>query len=130
MLLHSTSTPHKQSVIKITSRMIFLYKKISHVTSLIKHASSKRQRVKAICVRSVQLLSHAQLFVTSWTVARQAPLSVGFSRQKYWSGLPCASPGDLPDPGIKTASAESSALTGGLFTLYHLGSPESHREAY
>ena len=38
---------------------------------------------------------------TPWTVARQAPLSMGFSRQKYWSGLPCPSPGDLPDPGIE-----------------------------
>ena len=46
-------------------------------------------------------LSHAQLFVTPWTVARQAPLSMGFSRQKYWSGLPFPPPGDLPNPGIK-----------------------------
>ena len=83
MLLHSTSTPRKQSVINITSRMIFLYKKISRVTSLIKHSNSRRQRVKAIWVGGVQLLSHARLFVISWTVARQAPLSVGFSRQKY-----------------------------------------------
>ena len=59
MLLHSTSTSRKQSVINITSRMIFLYKKISHVTSLIKHSNSRRQRVKAICVGGVQLLSHA-----------------------------------------------------------------------
>ena len=42
--------------------------------------------------------------VTPWTVARQAPLSVGFSRQEYWSGLPFPSPGDLPDPGIKPRS--------------------------
>ena len=40
-------------------------------------------------------------FVAPWTVARQAPLSMEFSRQKYWNGLPCPSPGDLPDPGIK-----------------------------
>ena len=46
-------------------------------------------------------LSHVQLFVTLWTVACQAPLSMGFSRQEYWSGLPCPSPGDLPDPGIE-----------------------------
>ena len=45
-------------------------------------------------------LSHVQLFFTPWTVARQAPLSLGFSRQEYWSGLPFPSP-DLPDPGIK-----------------------------
>ena len=123
MLLHSTSTPRKQSVINITSRMIFLYKKISRVTSLIKHSNSRRQRVKAIWVGGVQLLSHARLFVISWTVARQAPLSVGFSRQKYWSGLPCPSPGDLPDPGIEPASPESSASTGGLFTTVPPGKP-------
>ena len=45
-----------------------------------------------------------QLFATLWTVAHQAPLSMGFSRQEYWSGLPCPPPGDLPDPGIKPES--------------------------
>ena len=45
-----------------------------------------------------QLLSRVRLFVTLWTVARQAPLSMGFSRQEYWSGLPFPPPGDLPDP--------------------------------
>ena len=55
------------------------------------------------CLHS-QLLSHAQLFGTPWTVARQAPLSMGFSRQEYWSGLPFPSPGDLPNPGIKLKS--------------------------
>ena len=48
-----------------------------------------------------QSLSHVQLFATPWTVAYQAPLSMGFSRQEYWTGLPFPSPGDLPDPGIK-----------------------------
>ena len=43
--------------------------------------------------------SHVRLFVTLWTVARQAPLSMGFSRQEYWNGLACPSPGDLPNPG-------------------------------
>ena len=47
------------------------------------------------------LLSCVQLFVTPWTVAHQAPLSIGFSRQEYWSGLPSTHPRDLPDPGIK-----------------------------
>ena len=49
-------------------------------------------------------LSHVQLFATPWTVALQAPLSMGFSRQEYWSGLPFLSPGDLSDPGIKPRS--------------------------
>ena len=48
--------------------------------------------------------SCVQLFVTPWTVAHQAPLSMGFSRQEYWSGLPFPSPGNLPDPGIKPGS--------------------------
>ena len=49
----------------------------------------------------VKLLSRVQLFVISWTVAHQAPLSIGFSRQEHWSGLPFPSPGDLTDPGIE-----------------------------
>ena len=57
--------------------------------------------------------SHVQLFATLWTVARQAPLSMGFSRQEYWSGWPCPSPGDLPEPGIKPTSP---VLAGGFFT--------------
>ena len=51
-----------------------------------------------------QSLSHVHLFVTTWTIARQAPLSVGFPRLEYWSGLPFPSPGDLPDPGIEPSS--------------------------
>ena len=60
--------------------------------------------------------SRVQLFVTPWTVAHQAPLSMGFSRQEYWSGLPCPSPGDLPDPGIEPMSLMSPALADGFFT--------------
>ena len=61
----------------------------------------------------VKSLSRALLFAIPWTVAHQAPLSMGFSRQKYWSGLPFPSPGDLPDPGIKPRSPalEADALT-------------------
>ena len=51
-----------------------------------------------------QSLSHVQLFVTSWTAAHQAPLSVGFSRQEYQSGLPCPPPGDPPNPRIEPRS--------------------------
>ena len=60
--------------------------------------------------------SHVHLFATPWTVARQAPLSVGFSRQEYWSGLPCPLPGDPPDPGIKPESLKSPASAGRFFT--------------
>ena len=55
-------------------------------------------------------------FVTPWTVALQASLSMGFPRQEYWSGLPFPFPGNLPDPGIKPMPPESSALAGGFFT--------------
>ena len=54
-------------------------------------------------------LSHVQLLVTTWTVACQAPLSMAFSRQEYWSGLPCPPPGDLPKPGIKPRSPSLQA---------------------
>ena len=60
-------------------------------------------------------LSRVQLCATLWIVANQAPLSMGFSRQQSWSGLPCPPPGDLPDPGIERASIMSPALAGGFF---------------
>ena len=56
------------------------------------------------------MCSHVQLFVNLWTVVHQAPLSMGFPRQEYWSGLPFPSLGDLPNPGIKPASPVSPAL--------------------
>ena len=60
----------------------------------------------SICVKKVKvkLLSRVQLFATPWTTAYQAPLSMEFSRQQYWSGLPFPSPGDLPKPGIEPGS--------------------------
>ena len=67
----------------------------------------------------VQSLSRVRLFATPWTVACQAPLSMGFSRQEYWSGLPFPSPGDLPNPGIEPGSP---ALQADAFTLSHQGS--------
>ena len=72
------------------------------------------------------VLSHfscVRLFVTLWTVACQAPVSVGFSRQEYWSGLPCPPPGDLPDPGIETVSLMSPTLAGRFFTTQPPGKP-------
>ena len=59
------------------------------------------------------MLSHIQLSETPWTVAHQAPLSMEFSRQEYWSGLSFPSPGDLPNPGIEP---KSPALVGGFST--------------
>ena len=66
--------------------------------------------------KKVKLLSRVRLFSTPWTVPHQAPLSMGFSRQEYWSGLPFTPSGDLPDPGIKPESSVSPALAGGFFT--------------
>ena len=60
---------------------------------------------------------HLQLFATPWTIACQAPLSMGFSRQEYWSGLPFSPPADLPDPGIKPPSLASQSLAGRFFTI-------------
>ena len=64
----------------------------------------------------VKSLSRVRLFATPWTVAHQAPPSMGFSRQEYWSGLPFPSPGDLPDPGIEPRSPalQADALTSEL----------------
>ena len=67
-------------------------------------------------------LSRVQLFVTPWTVAHQASLSMGFSRQEYWSGLPFPSPEDLPDPGIEPWSP---ALQADSLPLELYGSPLS-----
>ena len=67
-----------------------------------------------LCVLS--RFSRVQLFAVLWTIACQAPLSMGFSRQKYWSVLPFPFPGDFPDPGIELASLTSPVLIGGFLT--------------
>ena len=72
------------------------------------------------------LLSCVRLFATPWTVACQAPLSVGLSRQKYWSGLPFPLPGDIPDSGIELKFLASPALLVDSLPLCHLGSPYYH----
>ena len=70
-----------------------------------------------VCVLSPTL-------VTPWTIAHQALLSMGFSRQECWSGLPCPSPGDLPDPGIKLMSLAFPASADGFFTTVSPGKPK------
>ena len=64
-----------------------------------------------------------QLFAAAWAVARQAPLSMGLTKQEYWSGLPFPTPGDLPNPGIEPASLVSTALAGGFFVTELPGKP-------
>ena len=68
----------------------------------------------SMCVLS--RFSHVWVFETLWTVAHQAPLSMRYFRQEYWSGLPCPPPGDLSNPGRKPISLESPALGNGFFT--------------
>ena len=81
-------------------------KQILHLKELEKEEemNPKVGRRKEIVKIKVKSLSHVQLFVTPWTVAPQAPPSMEFSRQEYWSGLPFPSPGDLPDPGTEPGS--------------------------
>ena len=100
------------SVLQVTiSSILEMYSTISHSTYLylILHH-----------LFVVQSIIRSYSFATPWTVAHQAPLSMGFPRQEYWSGLPFPSPGDLPDPGIKLMS---SALAVEFFTVSHQGSP-------
>ena len=68
-----------------------------------------------MCVLS--RFSGIQVFATPWAVVHQAPLSMGFFTQEYWSGLPCPSPGDLPDPGIEPVSLMSPASAGVFFSI-------------
>ena len=70
-----------------------------------------------VCIDSVDsLIKLIQSCPTLWTVARQVPLSMGFSRQEYWSGLPCPPPGDLPNSAIESESLTPPALAGRFFT--------------
>ena len=89
-------------------------------TDLRKHWHDLHQRMFCPCSLlmggCVQSLSHVLLFVTPWTVACQAPLSMSFCRKEYWSGLSFPSPGDLPDPGIKSTPLVSPALAVRFFT--------------
>ena len=79
-----------------------------------------------MCV-CVCMLCHIQLFVTPWTVAQQAPLSIGFTRQEYWSGLPFRSPVYVADLGIEPVSL---ALTGRFFTTEQFGKPRTYISQY
>ena len=84
--------------------------------SVVHLHTGARNSTSVISLNLAQLPSRVQLFSTPWTVAFQAPLSMGFSRQECWSGLPGLPPGDLPDLGIKPSPRLSPALAGGFFT--------------
>ena len=83
-------------------------------------ASSSPSQLGSVCV-----LSCVWLFATPWTIAQQAPLSMGFSRQEYWSGLSFPPPGDLPNPRIKTVSSVAPALQADSLPMSHWGSPKT-----
>ena len=74
-----------------------------------------------VCLLSC--FSHVQLFATPWAIGRQVPQFMGFSRKKYWSGLPFSSPGNLPDPGAEPVSLAFPAWQTDSLLLHHLGSP-------
>ena len=69
------------------------------------------------CVSACIVAQSCLSLVTPWTVAHQAPLSMGFSRQEYWNGFSFPTPGDLPNPGIKPLSLATLALAGEFFTI-------------
>ena len=73
-------------------------------------------KINHLCACMLSRFSCVLLFVTLWTIARQSPLSIRFSRQEHWSGLTCLPPGDLPNPGIESSSLMSPALAAGFFT--------------
>ena len=84
----------------------------------------------AWCACVLSHFSCVQFLATLWTLAHQAPLSIGFSRQEYWSGLPWLSLGDLPNPEIELASLMSPALEDGFLPLVPSGNPQAGLDHY
>ena len=82
------------------------------------------------CSQCVRALSQVQLFATPWTTIPWAPLSMGFPRQKYGSGLLFHPPGDLPETGIKPSSTLSPALAGRFFTTDSTGKPSVYSRSH
>ena len=77
----------------------------------------------SICCAVLSRFSSVQFSAIPWFTALQAPLSMGFSRQEYWSGLPCPPPGDHPEPGVEPTSPESPGLQAKSLPLRHRGRP-------
>ena len=97
-------------------------------TAVLKHqffgAHPKNEVVAHMCVCVLCHFSRVWLFATPWTIAPEAPLSMGFSRQDYWSGLAFPTPGDLPNPGIQPESPVSPTLQVHSLPLSHQGKPQ------
>ena len=81
--------------------------------------------IRKLTKNQLWVLSHVPFFEIPWTAAHQAPLSMGFSMQEYWNGLPFPPPGDLPIPGTEPTSPVSPALQADSLLLSHLASPQS-----
>ena len=101
------------------SSHVYMYVYIHSIYIHFQNCSKSPQTIYTACV-CAQLLNCVWLFVIQWTVAHQALLSMGFSRQEYWNELPVSPSGDLPDPGIKP---KSPALQVDSLPLSHQGSP-------
>ena len=120
MAITSTTTPlPKKKKIKIISTGKDV-KKSEAMDFEGRHVKWCRCAGKQYC-----MLSCVRFFATVWTVAPQGPLSIGFSRQEYWSGLPFLPLGDLPIPGIEPVSPASPALQVDSLLLNHQGSPKN-----
>ena len=91
----------------------------------VAQSQTRLKRLSSSSSSSSVCVTRVWLFATPWTIARQAPLSMKFSRQDYWSGLPFLSPGDLPDPGIEPRSPAVQADS--LYCLSHQQSPRKTR---
>ena len=125
MTLGSSGLPHFGLSLAYVFKVVFLVKQyelenlytISH-----KHCSKCDKRIEFLVLHSYMYACTLSYSVVSdslqphWTVALQVPLSMEFSRQEYWIGLPFPTPGDLPDPGIEPVSPESPTLAGRVFT--------------
>ena len=129
LILNAVNQLRKEAQMDWVSCPRLQLKKISLVfafiffkTSFVLQPYGTKASTRALVLRR---FSHVWLFVAPWTIACQPPLSMGFSRQEYWSGLPFPSPGDLPNPGTEPTSLTSPALAGRFFTLVPLGKPKS-----
>ena len=106
LLLELAAISSRQLTLSISSPLLIQWIEISHGGNSC-----------TMCACMVCRFSHVRLFATLWMIAQQASLSMGFSRQEYWSGLPCPPPGDLSNQGIEPSSLKSVCT--GRWVLYH-----------
>ena len=121
---------HFNGVCKIKSIFILIPRYIFYLFQCVDICTDNAKiEGKILACVHAQSLTCVQLFATPWTVAHQAPLSMQFSRQEYWSGLPFPPPGDLLDPRIELTSPASAAQAGGFFTTTPPGKPLNCRQS-